>query len=218
DGIRVRLIVSLRADAAEPAFVAQCSPQRLALGPLSVAAMQRIVAERLEVALPRPALVRITEASRGNPFHALEIVRVLVERDLRSWTSPLPIPDDLRTLVDDRIASLPREAHAELLRASALSRPDASLLDLAALAPAEAAGLVAIDERGAVAFAHPLFASAVYGSASELDRRALHRELAAEVESSEDRARHLALAATGPDESAASLVQEAARTARARGA
>ena len=162
DGVPVRMIVSLRPDATEPAFVAQCEPRRLVLGPLSLAAVQRVVAERLDVVFPRPALVRITEASRGNPFYALEIARLLVERGESSWTLPLPVPEDLRTLVAGRIAALPATTRAALLRAAALTRPDASLLDLSALSAAETAGLVTVDGGGSVEFTHPLFASAVY--------------------------------------------------------
>ncbi len=218
DGVDLRLLASRRADAAEPQFLAQCEPRKVVLGPLSVAAVQRIIAERLDVNFPRPVLVRITEASRGNPFHALQIARLLVERDVGNWALPLPVPDDLRALVGERIAALPDETRHALLRAAALTQPDSSLVDLAALGAAEQAGLVSVGAGGGVEFTHPLFASAVYGSVGEGERRALHRSLAAEVGAGEERARHLALAAVGPDENAAGLVQEAARDARARGA
>ena len=77
----VRLVVSRRADASRPDFVGTRS-RRLELGPLSVAALQRIVSERLGVTFSRPTLVRLADASRGNAFYALEIARLLVRGDM----------------------------------------------------------------------------------------------------------------------------------------
>ena len=76
----------------------------------------------------------------------------------------------------------------------------ASLLDAEALGPAEESGLVTVADNGGVRFSHPLVASAVYESASAGRRRRVHRTLAERVADPEEHARHLALAATGPDE------------------
>jgi DNA-binding CsgD family transcriptional regulator len=189
--------------------------RRLLLGPLSVAALHRIFAERLGRSFPRPTLVRIAEASAGNPFYALEIARVLADRP---GISSLPVPSDVLALVRARIRSLPAESRAALLRAAAAARPDARLLDAAALAAGEEAGLVDIAADGQIAFSHPLYASAVYASAPLARRRDAHRALAEVVSDSEERARHLALAASGPDEDVAAVVEQAAVGARARGA
>jgi hypothetical protein len=113
-GAPLRVVVSLRSDAARPGFVVAIDDarlRRLPVGPLSVAALQRIIVDRLELALPRPVLVRLAEASRGNAFYALEIARLLADGGLGP-SAPLPVPDDLRTLVARRIASLlwPRES------------------------------------------------------------------------------------------------------------
>ncbi|MGZ4350287.1 MAG: AAA family ATPase, partial [Solirubrobacteraceae bacterium] len=54
--------------------------RRLAVGPLALGPLGRIIAERLGRPLPRPVLARIAGASRGNPFYALEVAR-LVPRD-----------------------------------------------------------------------------------------------------------------------------------------
>ena len=116
---------------------------------------------------------------------------------------------------DRRVAAKTREA---LLRTSALARPDLRLVDARALASAEEAGLVRIRDDDRVEFVHPLYASAVYSSASLERRRAAHRALAEEVADPEERARHLALASDGPDERVAREVEEAARHARMRGA
>jgi DNA-binding CsgD family transcriptional regulator len=218
----VRVLVSIRAESARPGFVAGLDDRqlrRLELGPLSVAALQRIVADRLGISFPRPTLVKLAAASRGNAFYALEIARLLAGRDPRAWTTaPLPVPDDLRTLVEERIRSLPRATRAALLRAAALARATSQLVDVSALAPAEDAGLLTVGIDGRIDFTHPLFASAVYGSASGHDRSEAHRELAGAVRDPEERARHLALASTGPDEATALALEEAAQQARARGA
>ena len=69
----------------------------------------------------------------------------------------------------------------------------------------------------AVRFAHPLLAAAAYEYLGPAARRALHGRLAELVDDSEQRARHLALAATGPDEFVANELERAAAHARARG-
>src|SRR4051812_2980372 len=71
----VCVVASVRAGA-RAAFVPPLDEgrlRRLEPGPLSVAALQRIVADRLGVAFPRPTLVKLAAASKGNPFYALEI-------------------------------------------------------------------------------------------------------------------------------------------------
>ena len=75
-----------------------------------------------------------------------------------------------------------------------------------------------LSERDRVRFTHPLIASAVYGSASPERRRQLHERLAAVVSDTEQRARHLALSATEPDEEIAAELERAAQQAAARGA
>jgi tetratricopeptide (TPR) repeat protein len=213
----VRLVVSRRADARRPDFVGT-RVRRLELGPLSVAALQRIVSERLGVTFSRPTLVRLADASRGNAFFALEIARLLARGDMQLIAGRLPVPDDLRSLAADRVSSLPALTRETLLRAAALAQPDSTSVDIRALAPAEEAGLVSIGADGVITFTHPLFASAVYGSASARARADVHRALADVVDDPEQRARHLALASTAPDATTARALESAAQAARARGA
>jgi DNA-binding CsgD family transcriptional regulator len=83
---------------------------------------------------------------------------------------------------------------------------------------AEAAGLLAIDER--VMFRHPVVRSAVYRSSAAEDRRAVHLALAEATDREADpdrRAWHLAGAAAGPDEQAAVELERSAGRAQARG-
>ncbi|MGH7286722.1 MAG: AAA family ATPase, partial [Myxococcota bacterium] len=114
----------------------------LRVGPLSIAALYRIVEERLGKKLPRPVLVRIERASGGNPFFALEIARALAAHGSPAAGENLPIPDDLSQLVTERLRKLPQRTRDALLRASALAQPTLALVDAAALAPAEEAGIV----------------------------------------------------------------------------
>ncbi len=216
---RVRAILSVRSGEAGPlARLERDGPvARIELGPLSVASLHRVVSTQLGRTFPRPTLVRITQASGGNPLYALEIARLL-ERQGDRDPARLPVPESLQTLVASRVRSLPPETRDALLRAAALAQPDLRLVSEEALAPAEDAGLVRVGIGERIAFVHPLFASAVYSSASLGRRRAAHRALADAVRDPEERARHLALACDGPDESVAQTVEAAARLARLRGA
>ena len=67
-------------------------------------------------------------------------------------------------------------------------------------------------------FTHPLLASAVSARQTPSRRRSLHARLAEVVSSAEERARHLALATTDPSPPIASILEEAAGSAHARGA
>ncbi len=69
-----------------------------------------------------------------------------------------------------------------------------------------------------ICFTHPLLASSLFSDASPRARRAVHGRLAAVVADPEESARHLALAAEGPDAGTASRLAEAAARARSRGA
>ena len=73
-------------------------------------------------------------------------------------------------------------------------------------------------DRERLNFAHPLLATVAYQLLSEDERRALHARLAGILEDPEERARHLAQAADGPDEAVAAALATAARRAAARGA
>ena len=100
---------------------------------------------------------------------------------------------------------------------AALSQPTAALLGTS-VSTAREDGLVAELEDGRLIFTHPLYASAVYGAASAEGRQRAHRHLATKVGDLEDGARHLALAAPGPDERVATALDRAAKQDRNRGA
>ncbi|MER0246180.1 AAA family ATPase, partial [Streptomyces sp. HSW2009] len=75
------------------------------------------------------------------------------------------------------------------------------------LTPALAAGLLALSDDGtAVRFVRPLDAVAVYATATAAERRTAHARLAAATLDPAEHARHLALAAPGPDAGVAEVL------------
>ena len=192
---------------------------RVRLGPLSIGALHRLLRDRLDVTLTRPALHRVHEASGGNPFYALELVRALRARGGRIQPGrPLPVPQTLEAILRERLVVLPLRARKVLAAAAALARPtEAILRDSLALEQAFDAGVIELSD-GEVRFSHPLLASAAYTSIGAAERRRLHRRLAEIVSDPEERARHLALGAKEPNLEVADALDEAAREAAARGA
>jgi len=185
--------------------------ERLRVGALNQAAIHRIVRAQLDVALPRPELVRVHEASGGNPFYALELARALggtggAHEALRARVAALG--DDVR----------------ELLLTIALL-PDPTVARVRAVVPGADARLdAAVDaellerHRDRIRFAHALLASAVSEHEGAERRRDVHRRLAEVEDDSEARARHLALATQGHDADVAAALDHAAQDALARGA
>jgi DNA-binding CsgD family transcriptional regulator len=216
---RVGLLCSTRTAAADgPAGAADGRAVRVELGPLSLAALGRIVAASLGRPLPRPSLVRIAQASGGNPFYALEIARLAADQGRAAGAGLVPVPADLRKLTAERIRRLPQAARDAVLLAAVVSEPDRHSVDVEALSPAEEAGIVTVDAAGRISFSHPLFASAAYESVPAARRRELHRRAAELAAEPEERARQLALAAPGPDPAVAQQLDAGADAAAARGA
>jgi DNA-binding NarL/FixJ family response regulator len=191
--------------------------EHVELGALSVAALHRVLTQELGRTFPRPTLVRIAEASGGNPFYAVEIARELDRRGEHDVSGRVPVPQDLDALVRARVRALPGETRDALLRAATLARADTETIDPGELAPAEEAGLVRVELDGRIEFVHPLFASAVYSAAPAARLREAHRAVADLARDPEERARHLALAARGPDAEVVRELQAAAHHARMRG-
>jgi DNA-binding CsgD family transcriptional regulator len=169
-----------------------------------------------------PLALRIHRTTGGNPLFALELARAIGTRVVGP-NDPLPAPADVRELVLARIRGLAPEVRDILVMAAALQSPTPGVLELAGgdgagawLEAAQDAGIISITGE-TVAFGHPLFTSAVYAAAAPSRRRAVHARLARVLTDPEERARHLALAAAGPDEAVAATLEEAARAARARG-
>jgi len=192
----------------------------LELEPLEVEASMELLHERFGTTIAAKVARRLAEATGGNPLALLEVAPLLSEAE-RVGREPvpdhLPASESVERTVRRALRALPPEARRALLVAAASDSPTEG--DLAALEPAEDAGLVRI-HAGSVAFRHPLVRSAVYHAASADERRVAHRTLADALTGEEDvdrRAWHLAAAAEGPDESVAAALEAAASRFAERG-
>ena len=192
----------------------------LVLGPLSVGAVQRVLQRRLGWIPSRPVLLHVHELSGGNPFFALELGRAVQAGSLHLEPGE-QLPVTLGALVDARLQGLSPVARRGLAVAASMRRPTLAVVNAVAgddaLAEAEQAQIVRVRD-GVVAFAHPLLASGAYAATDPATRRALHAAVAERVGEPEERARHLALAATGPDEAVATALDDAGHRAESRGA
>jgi DNA-binding CsgD family transcriptional regulator len=223
EGANIRLLLARRPGAATAVEQALPAVERLHVGPLSLGALHVVLQTQLGRTQPRPTLLRVHEASGGNPFYALELVRALdAEGAGTDPTRPLPVPESFDRLVHGRFDGLPDATREALALVAAAGRPSPTLLRSAGvpdvdLEPALAARIVE-HAAGAIRFSHPLLASAFYqGLPGELRRRA-HRILAEVVGEPLARARHLALSAAAPDAVTAAALDAAADVAHAAGA
>lgn len=201
--------------------------RHLTIGPLVPAAVDLLLRSRLRAPVAGQLLRRVEQASGGNPLFALELGRALLESSGGSEPGrPLTIPASLTELVGSRLARLPDEARECLLVAAALSRPSVDLIELAsprplgvmeALTAGADAGVIEL-RCGSVRFVHPLLAGVLYSQATAGELRQLHRRLAYLVQDPEERARHLGLSASAPDETVADAIAEGAARAASRGA
>jgi DNA-binding CsgD family transcriptional regulator len=197
----------------------------LTIGPLELSALDRLIRERLGVRFLRPTLRQLEEVSRGNPFYALEIAGSLLRSRARVEPGDsLPIPPTLRELVDERLAMLSPAAREAALATAALAQPTVEIVGQAlaerpdGVVEAIDAGILERGEGDTLVFTHPLLAISIYETTSPAQRVALHRRLAELVSEPEERARHLAESAEGPDEELATALESAAQSAAARGA
>jgi DNA-binding CsgD family transcriptional regulator len=195
---------------------------RFLLLPLSLGAIASLLAERLEPVPSRSSVLRIYEASGGNPLYAIELARLLAEHGPVPAGEPLPVPSGVGALIGERVARLPKATRELLLAAALTRRPELATLERivgtrpGVLAPAERTGIVSVD-RGMVAFSHPLHAAAIVEGASPADRRLTHSKLAEGVDDPEERATHLGHGVEAADAVAAGLVEAGAASAAARG-
>lgn len=198
------------------------------VGPLGFSATVELL-RRAGLVFPRPTMRSLHATSGGNPLFALELGRALDRGgDGTPLGGDLPVPSSLERLVSARIERLEPDVREVLLFASAAAEPTRSLLASVArisdelLKRAADAGVlepaVVESEGEQVRFSHPLFAAATYATAPRGHRREIHRRLAEVVGAPEERARHLALGAEGPDESVAAALERAAKSAASRGA
>jgi DNA-binding CsgD family transcriptional regulator len=227
----VGLLASVRVGAGGPpasvavARLAAGQVEHLPIGPLAPADYEAAIRASAGDRISRLSIRRLFEASGGNLFYGLELARALGRMDTELLAGdPLPVPAGLHGVLSSRVEALPAGVQDVLLAASCLQSPTTLLLERAsgpvawpALQAAAVEGVVEI-EGARVRFTHPLLASAIYSGVAPRRRREAHRKLSLIAPNAEERARHRALSADGPDEESAADLAEAARAAAARGA
>lgn len=209
---RVGFVVTLRQGHEDPLQLAAALGEHarvVQLAGLSLGAMGHLLRTRTSPALSRRRLVRIHERAAGNPLFALEITRSASDDDA--------LPAALTELVDQRLATAGAAQSAIELLAVTGPMPVGAFPDPAALDAAVTDG-VCVERDGRIQFSHPLLAAGAYARIPPGRRQELHRQAAASTDALEQRARHLALAASAPDPEVAMVLDEAAAFARARGA
>jgi DNA-binding CsgD family transcriptional regulator len=181
---------------------------------------------------PLDARVRdqILAETQGNPLALLELPRGLTPQELAGGfglPSAVRFSGGIEENFRRRAGVLPDQTRRLLLIAAAEPVGDPVLvwgaaarlgIGTEAASPATEAGLVEFGMR--VQFRHPLVRSAVYGSASQRERRQVHGALSEVTDPERDpdrRAWHRAHAAAGPDEAVAAELERSAGRARARG-
>ena len=178
--------------------------------------------------LPEPVAQRVIATAAGNPLALREIPALLSRDELEGRApieGPLPPGSTLERVLARRLEALPEETRRALVVAAAaeVRRGDVVLralseagLEVSALEPAEAAGVVELGP-GEVAFVHPLLRAAAYHGAEPVARRSAHRAVAGALSEDDDqRAWQLAAATALPDEAVAQALERAAQGARAR--
>lgn len=190
---------------------------RMTLGPLGVWDINRLVRDRLGIALPRPVTEHIARASYGNPSYALGLADAWHGQPAGDPATPMPLPASLFHELESRLARLPARSLPALLELALADGRGRPALDSAALAVAEDAGIV-VSLPGQVRFTHPVWADVVREHATAAERRRVHRALGEAAIDEEDRVRHLAAATERPDALLATEAHAAAALAYRRGA
>jgi DNA-binding CsgD family transcriptional regulator len=222
------IAVLIAARSGEPSLLDGSDLPLLELGGLDRKPAAELATRSAPAPLVAAAVERLYEETGGNPLALLELASDASWLDHAAPNSPLPISASIAEAFLRRASSLPEDTRRMLLLAAVGAARDVATLgraaalvglDMAALGPAEDAGLVIVST-GTVEFRHPLVRSAIYGEADAGERRAAHRAFAGALPDREldKRAWHLAAAALGPDAAAAAALEEAGERARARSA
>ena len=230
DREQVKILVAARVPSATEAAAGlrRALPQdqlhQVGVGPLPLDVIDDLLLQRLPRPMRSPELDQVYAVSGGNPFFALELGRFIIEHTANLKAGePLPVPNSLTDAIKGRITELPKTTRDLLVAMAALARPDEGLLQRVhpqadvALDAALSARVVERAE-GRLRFTHPLLSSVIYSMTDAGKRRRWHSRLADLVGDPEEQARHLALAATRPDAGVADALEDAARSANARGA
>jgi DNA-binding CsgD family transcriptional regulator/tetratricopeptide (TPR) repeat protein len=222
----IAIVFAVREPAPQPSLLDGLPELRLA--GLAAADARELLMSAAGSQLDRPVAERIVAETGGNPLALIEIGQEFASGQLGADV-PLPEPVPLGRQLEQRylreVQGLPAGTQSLLLAAAADPTGDPGLLwqagqelgfTIEAAAPAEARQLITI--RDTIRFRHPLIRSAVYYGASSAQRQRIHARLAAATSPAEpdQRAWHLAQAATGPDEAVAEELEHAGERARRR--
>lgn len=195
------------------------------VAPLPPREIARLLASAIGLEVPPSTVARIHRLAGGNVLHAIEIGRAMQRRGLSELEGGHGVPLSLTGLLRDRLAVLSPAGSKVVEYASALSDARSSTLEavvgreatVRGVADARSAHLI---ETGgdALRFTHPLLAAEAYVGMSDEVRREVHGRLAEIVTEVEQRATHLDLSSSGPDEQVAAALDAAAVRASERGA
>jgi predicted ATPase len=181
------------------------------LSPLSEDDVWRLIRELARVDAPEGArrlAGRIHEATAGNPFYVIELLKTLFARELLTvdattdaWivpsaattdTTPEALSPTVHDAIGERIECLPDHLHALLVSVAVAGRGcrtevlshlhGISRLHAAALGDALVERHLAVEEDGIYSCAHPIIANVVRGRVSTSRRREVHRALAVTLE------------------------------------
>ena len=192
----------------------------------AVRLLQRSAAEPIDPS----AATAIVGALGGNPLALIDLADEVPAQELAALgldDRPIPVGRRLEGHYLRRVGDVDGPARAWLLLAAAASAGGLDLigaaadrlgLDTGAGDRAESAGLIELADP--VRFRHPLVRSAVYNAASGVDRRRVHRALAAAAVGlglPEIEAWHAAQATLGTDPAVAARLEHAADLAARRG-
>jgi DNA-binding CsgD family transcriptional regulator len=190
----------------------------LAIGPLSLFALDAMLRDQFSLGLPRIRLRELHRVTAGNPLYAREIAR----ESVRTGSADVAVPRRLSELLRQRIRVASPGAKRLLLLTAELGDPKLTTLEQLDVADdvfgEVAARELALPESGHLRLTHPLLAPATRDEANELELRELHLFLSQRLEDDVERALHLARASSEPDERVATELEEAASIAEARGA
>lgn len=192
--------------------------RRVEVGALPPLGLGQVVASELGEQLDSTRLRQLHDWCRGNPLHAIEIVRRTGWAD---GDAAPRIPGALTDLLEERLRHLSPAGRRSVLVCSALASPKVGLVREAlgsrrGLDEAVAAEVLVVTD-GDVHLAHPLLASVAAAAATASERRAAHRRLVSVLEGDE-REIHLALATARPDGDVAMRLDRASAWAAERGA
>ncbi|WP_307803829.1 helix-turn-helix transcriptional regulator [Micromonospora echinofusca] len=194
------------------------------LRPLDESQSRTLLADLLPTGLTAPVAAVLTGLARGNPQALVDLATALTPGQARGEEPPparVPADGALARGYRIRLGRLPTDARRLLLLAALDGESDPATLlraaraagtAVAALAPAETAGLVRVGPQRVV-FPQPLARAMVESTATLAERRTAHLLLARVLDGPGHRLRrtlHLAAAAVGPDPALAAALETAA--------